>query len=129
MTLAGKQQETLVCGRTAAEWRHEINSILFKQRKYRDLDYSAKCLAEELGLSGCSLSKVLSKVFGRNYADLVNSQRVEDAKIHLRDRRKSEYSVDDIGLLVGFRNRQSFFTAFKTYVGITPQKYRAGKTL
>lgn len=124
MGLAGKLQGTLAYGRTDAEWRREISRVLYKQRKYRDLDYSAAQLASELGLSVSALSRILSRVFDRSYADLVNSKRVEDAMKYLCDVRKSGYTVDDIGVLVGFRNRQSFFSAFKKYTGTTPQRLR-----
>ena len=43
---------------------------------------------------------------------------------HLKDKRFAPYSIDDIGLMVGFRNRQSFFSAFKKVSGTTPEKYR-----
>lgn len=111
-------------GRVVEEWRCAIRDRLLKGRKYRDIDYSATKLAEELGVRPCVLSAMLRESFGMRYADLVNSHRVEDAKKLLKNKRKAGYTVDEIGLMVGFANRQSFFTAFMKFAGTTPQAYR-----
>lgn len=104
--------------------KQEINDILIKGHKYRNPDYSAAKLAEELGISAFVLSRAIKKEFGCSYADLVLSARVDDAKRHLRNPKKDDMTVDDIGVMVGFRNRMSFFQAFKKYAGTTPEKFR-----
>ncbi len=114
----------MVCGRSFEYWKKTIDGILFKGRKYRDLSFSASALAVALGVGGSTLSKILQACYGCGYNDLVNIRRVNDACELLTDSQQSARSVDEIGLLVGFRNRQSFFTAFKKYRDTTPQKYR-----
>lgn len=114
----------MVCGKDMTVWRKLITDVMFKRRRYRDMDYSASLLAQELGLSPSALSRLLRSVMGCNYTDLVNSRRVEEAIKILSNARYYHYTVDEVGLMVGFRNRQSFFTAFVKHAGTTPQRYR-----
>lgn len=102
----------------------KIDAILIKGKRYCDPDFSAKQLSEELGVSASQLSRILKNEYGMTYTDIVHYQRVQDAIRHLRDQRFAPYSIDDIGRLVGFKNRQSFFTAFKKVSGTTPERIR-----
>jgi AraC-like DNA-binding protein len=102
----------------------KIDAILIKGKRYCDPDFSAKQLSEELGVSASQLSRILKDEYGMTYTDIVHYQRVQDAIRHLRDQRFDPYSIDDIGRLVGFKNRQSFFTAFKKVSGTTPERIR-----
>ena len=104
-----------------------IDELLIKQKKYRDGDYSQRRLAEELGVSTFVLSRTLRQEYGMTYAQLVHKYRVRDAMRYLRSSQKRQYTVDDIGLLVGFGNRQSFFSAFKRETGLTPERFRTAR--
>lgn len=104
----------------------KIDEILIRGKRYRDPRFSAGELAEMLGVSGWKLSRIVRKEYGMGYAEVVHGYRIKEAMRHLRDRRFAAYSVDDIGEMVGFGNRQSFFSAFKKIVGMTPERYRKG---
>ncbi len=105
-------------------YKDRIEDIVIKQKMYRDPDFSAGKLAEMLGVPNYKLSRIMQAEFGMSYADLVLARRVEEAKRLLQDGRYSPYTVDDIGVMVGFKNRQSFFDAFKKYGGMTPETWR-----
>lgn len=108
----------------ANTYKDLIEEILIRGKRYRDPDFSARKLAEALGVSSFQLSRIIKATYGISYADIVHSFRIQDAMRHLKDKRFTPYSIDDIGLMVGFRNRQSFFSAFKKVSGTTPEKYR-----
>ncbi len=114
----------VVCGKSVGDWMTLIDELLFKSGKYRSFNYSASSLAEDLGIGSSSLSRVLHGSFGVAYNDLVNSRRIMDAERLLNDPKHADMSVDDIGVQVGFRNRQSFFSAFKKHTGTTPGQYK-----
>lgn len=114
----------MVCGKETAEWRKLITDVLFKSKRYRNIDYSASMLAQELGITPSALSRLLRSAMGCSYAELVNARRVDDARKMLASVKCQPYTVDEIGLMVGFRNRQSFFTAFAKHAGTTPQRFR-----
>lgn len=104
--------------------KERIWSLLWTQKKYRDPEYSQRQLAAELGVSVFVLSRMLQQVFGLRYMELVHKWRIQDAAKYLRSPQKRRYTVDDIGVLVGFKNRQSFFSAFKKETGTTPEQFR-----
>ena len=107
--------------------KEKIINILIKQRKYRDPDFSAAKLAEVLGIENYALSRIIKKEFGRSYSDIVLAARMNDAKKYLRNPNKDSMTVEEIGILIGFKNRASFFQTFKKYVNDTPESFRKHK--
>jgi len=45
----------------------------------------------------------------------------------LADKKMADKNIEDISLMVGFANRQSFYAAFYKYTGETPNGYRKRK--
>ena len=108
----------------ADELYDKILLIMVGEKKYRDATYSAKQLAKDLGTNPRYLSAVINSRFGDNYATLVNEYRVRDAQHMLTDRRYRDYTMEEIGAMVGFSNRQSFYSAFFKFKGVSPRKFR-----
>ena len=100
-----------------------MNIIVF-QKKYRDKDYSAKKLADEIGTNTRYISAVVNTRFHMNYTQFVNSYRISEAMTLLVDKRYQNQNVAEIGDMVGFANRQSFYASFFRFRGITPCQYR-----
>ena len=105
-------------------YRKAITDILIKKKMYRVPYFSAGKLGEMLGVPNYKISRILQAEFGKTYADIVLDARVKEAMKILRDEKYREMTVDDIGVMVGFKNRQSFFDAFHKYGGMTPEKWR-----
>lgn len=115
---------SLIRPELADELYEKILNIVVFQKKYRDPDYSAKKLAEELDTNTRYLSAVINSRFGKNYSCFVNEYRVKDALHLLTDKRYADKNIEEISLMVGFVNRQSFYAAFYRVLGITPKEYR-----
>jgi two-component system, response regulator YesN len=98
-----------------------LNQIkLFVDSRYRQ-DLSQSMLSEHLGLSSSYVSSIFKEVTGLNFADYVNSRRIEQAKDLLR---QSDVSIVEIAEKVGFSNSNTFIRVFKRHEGITPGQYR-----
>ncbi len=106
-------------------WKTRIDAIIVKKRKYRDPDFSASKLAEELGVSVFQLSRIFKKVYGKPYSDIVLPLRLKLAKKYMLSSSKARYTVEEIGLSVGFMNKWSFFQAFRKYEGMTPGEWKS----
>lgn len=104
--------------------KEQILEIVLIQKKYKDKDYSAKKLAEELHTNTRYISAVVSVKFHTNYTSFVNKFRIEDAMAMLVDKRYQDYNMEDISDMVGFSNRQSFYASFYRINGMTPRKYK-----
>ena len=98
---------SLVSPKLMDEMKERILEIIVMQKKYKDKDYSAKKLAEELGTNTRYISAVVNVRFHMNYTSFVNKFRIEE--------------VSD---MVGFSNRQSFYASFFKLMNMTPRDYR-----
>ena len=111
----------------ADELYDKILHIIVVQKKYKDVNFSAKDLAKELKTNTRYLSAVINSRFGLNYSCLLNEYRIKDALHLLIDKRYLDKNVEEISAMVGFANRQSFYAAFYKNVGETPNSYRKRK--
>jgi AraC-like DNA-binding protein len=59
-----------------------------------------------------------------NYSCFVNEYRVKEAQFLLKDKRYRDKTIEEISVMVGFSNRQSFYAAFYKMLGETPNHYR-----
>lgn len=106
------------------ELKDKILSIIVIQKKYKDKNYSAKRLAEDLQTNTRYISAVVNVRFHMNYTSFVNKYRVEEAMSILTDRRYKDLRIEEVSDMVGFANRQSFYASFYKLMGITPKAYR-----
>ena len=106
-------------------YRQRIDQIVRNEKRYRDPNFSAMKLAESLEVQNYELSRIIRREYGTTYTDIIHSYRIQEAMRHLKNKRLAPYSIDDIGWMVGFKNRQSFFAAFKKATGTTPEKFRS----
>ena len=115
---------SLVSPKLMDELKEKILDIILIQKKYKDKDYSAKKLAEDLGTNTRYISAVVNVRFHMNYTSFVNKYRIEEAMTLLTDKRYQDLNMEDISDMVGFANRQSFYAAFYHINGITPRAYK-----
>ena len=76
--------------------QERINQKIIIEQKYKDKDYSAKQLADDLGTNVRYISAVCAERFHTNYCGLVNAQRVNEAMSMLVDPRYLKYRIEDI---------------------------------
>ncbi len=114
----------LVSPKMMDDMQEKIMNIIVMQKKYRDKDYSAKRLAEDLGTNTRYISAVVNVRFHMNYTSFVNKYRVDEAMTILVDKRYQKLRMEEVSDMVGFSNRQSFYASFFRIVGITPREYR-----
>ena len=115
---------SLVSPKMMDEMQEKIMNIIVMQKKYRDKEYSAKKLAEELGTNTRYISAVVNVRFHMNYTSFVNKYRIDEAMSLLVDKRYQDLRMEEVSDMVGFANRQSFYASFYRIVGMTPRDYR-----
>ena len=84
-------------------------------------------VAAMLGVGPRTLSAVLKREGGGNFCSFISDLRLAEAERLLRLRRYARFSAEQIGLMVGFASRQSFYPHFKSKYGCTPIEYRRRK--
>ena len=83
-------------------------------------------LAEELHYDFYTLSRMIRRLTGKNYTELVQNKRLTQAAYLLET---TGLSVADIGERVGYENMSYFHRIFKERYGISPKKYRVEKKI
>ena len=115
---------SLVSPRMMDEMQEKIMNIIVMQKKYRDKEYSAKKLAEDLGTNTRYISAVVNVRFHMNYTSFVNKYRIDEAMSILVDKRYQDLRMEEVSDMVGFANRQSFYASFYRVMGMSPRDYR-----
>lgn len=106
------------------ELKEKILHVIVMQKKYKDKDYSAKKLAEDLGTNTRYISAVVNVQFHMNYTTFVNKFRIEEAMTIMVDKRYQSLTMEEVSDMVGFSNRQSFYASFFKFMNMTPRDYR-----
>ena len=115
---------SLIRAELADELYDKILNMIVIEKRYRNKDFSAKELAKELNTNTRYISAVINSRFNTNFSCLVNEYRVKEALHRMTDKRYTGMTIEEIGTLVGFANRQSFYASFYRIMGVTPNNYR-----
>lgn len=115
---------SLISPKLMDELKERILEIILIKKKYKDKDYSARNLAQDLDTNTRYISAVVNVKFHMNYTSFVNKFRIEEAMTLLTDKRYTDLNMEDVSDMVGFANRQSFYAAFFKINGCTPRDYK-----
>ncbi len=102
----------------------ELLRLIVSEKIYRQTDISAKAVSEMLGVKSRDFSAIVNMRFAQSFPALINEYRVREVQFLLKDLRLRDVSVWEIGKLVGYKNRQSFYSAFTKIMGYSPQEWR-----
>ncbi len=99
----------------------KIEDLLELDKIYHEATYSRSDLAQELGTSEATISRIINLHYKKSFPQLLNEKRVEYSKILLLD---TDASVKIVAQEVGFNSLPSFNRVFKEMVGQSPSNYR-----
>ena len=74
-----------------------------------------------MNISPYYFSRIFKEGTGENFIEYLTSVRMEKAKELLGN---GEYSMKEIGVMVGFSDPNYFSRSFKKNVGVTPTEYK-----
>ncbi|MCP4401138.1 MAG: helix-turn-helix transcriptional regulator [bacterium] len=105
-------------------YKEKLLTYLEQDKPYTDNELKVQDLAERLGIASYQLSQVINTELQRNFYDLINSYRIEEAKQRLTDPGNQHFTILAIAYDVGFNSKSTFNTAFKKYTNMTPSQYK-----
>lgn len=112
----------------AEECIKKLRYLMEMKKVFRDPDISLQGLSDKLSVSSHQLSQILNEKLERNFSDLINSYRIEEAKKRLLKPGADQQKVTTVAFDVGFNTTVAFYNAFKKYTGMTPSQFKkAGK--
>ena len=102
-----------------------LDRAMSEDEVWRDEALSIGTLAALVGAPEHRLRKLINGTLGhRNFADYVNSRRIDAAKIALSDPEQALKSVSAIAYDLGFASLGPFNRAFRAETGATPTAWR-----
>ena len=102
----------------------KLNTLMEKEKVYRQPDLKLADLAEQLNAPQHVISQLINNRLQVSFFELLNKYRIEDFKILLRDPKYSNYTILGLANEVGYNSKSSFNTAFKKHTGMTPSQFK-----
>jgi AraC-like DNA-binding protein len=103
---------------------NRITELMEQDRPYREPELTLQNLADRLGIPSYQLSQAINEGMKKNFYDLINGYRVEEAKKLLLDSKNRNYTILSVGFEAGFNSKTTFNTVFKKFTGLTPTDFR-----
>lgn len=102
----------------------QIIHIMEEEQLYKEMRLTVNDVACKVGSQTYLVSKAINSILGKNFFELVNRYRVDEAKKLLKDESMDYLSIIGIGFEAGFNSKTSFNTSFKNYTGMTPREFK-----
>jgi|GEM_PF-5372484 len=100
-----------------------IVSYMENEEPFLNQGFTLNNLAQNLELSPTYTSRVINKIYRKNFRDFVNTYRIKKACKHLRHDKMKNFTIEAIASESGFHSRTSFYNAFKKVMKISPGEY------
>ena len=101
-----------------------IITVVEQEKLYQETELTLQQLADRLELPPYLLSQAINDGLKKNFYDLINNYRVEEAKRLLLNESTQQYTILSVGFEAGFNSKTTFNTVFKKFTGLTPTAYR-----
>lgn len=102
-----------------------ISPVILKLLEYIEDNYkydlNLKEISDKLNINAIYLGQLFQRETGTLFSDYINNFRVNKAKKLLSD---TTLKASEIGILVGYTNKNYFYRKFKNIAGVTPSEWR-----
>jgi YesN/AraC family two-component response regulator len=119
-----KRGKTILSDAKIEEIVSKIIPLLEGEKLYQEPELTLQQLADKIQYPYYQVSQAINEGMKKNFYDLVNSYRVEEAKRLLLDSKNRNYTILSVGFEAGFNSKTTFNTVFKKFTGLTPTEYR-----
>jgi len=122
-----KEIKTIKAGPDAEkieEITKKITVLMEKEKVYQEPELTLQQLAEKLQLPSYQASQAINEGMKKNFYDLINGYRTEEAKRLLLNPQNKNFTILSVGFEAGFNSKTTFNTVFKKFTGLTPTEFR-----
>ena len=114
-TLTADQSKLLV---------EKLLRIMTEGKPYLDSNLKIQQLADMMDISSHHLSQLINENLQQNFADFINSYRINEARQLLISANYENEKVLSVAFDSGFSNKATFNTLFKKHTGMSPSEFR-----
>ena len=118
-----KYKKSLLNQALLAQQKQRLETQMIENQVFLDPSLSIRSLAEMLDLQPNYLSQLLNEGFDQNFAEYVNTYRLEAFKSKVADKSQQHLTILALAFESGFNSKTVFNTFFKKAMGMTPKVY------
>ncbi|BCN29132.1 AraC family transcriptional regulator [Anaeromicropila herbilytica] len=111
--------DKVTAGKDYIEQEIMLTVLRYIEENYKDGELSE--LAHHMNYDLYWLSRMIKKLTGKNYTELLQTKRLNQAAYYLQH---TTLTIADIGLSVGYDNLSYFYRIFKQKYRMSPKEYR-----
>ena len=119
-----KYRNTPINKAVASEKIDELMKLINIDHIHLDSSTSLPTTAKKLNISNHQLSQLINENLNLSFSDLMNTKRVDTAKVFFTKPEYANERLESIGYLSGFNSKTSFYQTFKKVTGKTPSEYK-----
>ncbi len=102
----------------------KMESLMQNEKVFIQRHLAIDHLAQQLKTNSKYISQIINEFYHQNYYNYINSYRITEAKLLLKNPANDKYSILGISIMAGFASKSTFNTAFRKFTGITPSEFR-----
>lgn len=103
-----------------------IMNVMENTTEFCDTEFSIDRLSTLVGSNSKYVSQVINGTFNKNFSNLVNEYRIQQACLRLADTaRYGNYTMRAIAQSTGFNSYSTFVSVFRKVTGLTPSMYQS----
>lgn len=118
-----KYKKSLFTDDELTRYKNRLNALMDDDKLYLNPELSLRSLAEYVNLPTNHMSQLLNEGIEQNFADYINSYRLEEFKTKLGTDSAHQLTLLALAYDSGFNSKTVFNTFFKRKMGITPKAY------
>jgi YesN/AraC family two-component response regulator len=119
----GRYKKSLLNKELLKKHHDQLKQLMLTNKPYLDENLTLRDLAEILRIPANQLSQVLNEGFDQNFAEFVNTHRLEMFKSKVADPNLRHLTILALAYESGFSSKTVFNTFFKKMMGKTPKAY------
>jgi AraC-like DNA-binding protein len=119
-----RQQRSGLSPNKITEITNLILNAIETDRLFQETEFTLQDLSDKIQIPAYQVSQAINDGMKKNFYDLINSYRVEEAKRLLLDPKSRNYTILSVGFEAGFNSKTTFNTVFKKFTGQTPTEFR-----
>lgn len=100
-----------------------INTFMMEQKPFTNPEFNLAKFAKLLNVPTHHLAFYFKEIKNETFTEYRNKWRINHAVNLIREGNANNLTIEAIALLSGFSTRNTFFTAFKKFKGISPGSY------
>ena len=102
----------------------QLYSLMEEEELFKDPYLSRYDLAIRLKTNESYLSQIINQETNKSVVQFVNEYRIKSAQNILHNSVFDKYSIEAIGMEVGFKSKSAFYKTFNSSLGMSPGAYR-----